>query len=115
MKKDTAFCTQAGKTVRVIPEQGAEPVEGQPASIESAICLDMNRHCVSCKCPVTNAPTELMALRLVRSGVAGATERAKARCPECERDTVHDVVAWAQAICTACGSVRRWSELSKPS
>src|SRR5689334_18760121 len=100
MKKDTAFCTQAGKTVHMIPDQQAQESDGQASSMESAICVDMNHRCVTARCPVTNAPTPLMALRLVRSGIAGPTDHAKARCPECEKETVFNVVAWAQAICT---------------
>jgi hypothetical protein len=115
MKKDTAFCTQAGKTVRMIPAHDCAQSDGQPPSMESAICVDMNHRCVAAKCAVTQVPTPLMALRLVRSGVAAPTDYATARCPECERETVHNVVAWAQAMCTECNSVRRWSELSKRS
>jgi hypothetical protein len=113
MNKDTAFCIQAGKMVRMIPDQGAESSDGQPPSIASAICVDMNRRCVDANCAVTRVPTPLMALRLVRSGVAASTDHAKARCPDCERETVHEVVAWAQAICTECNGARPWSELSK--
>jgi hypothetical protein len=113
MKHDTAFCTQAGKTVRVIPEQGAEQSDGQPSSMESAICLDMNHRCVAANCAVTHVPTPLMALRLARSGVAGPMHHATARCPDCERETVHKVVASVQAICSECGGARRWSELKR--
>ena len=113
MSKERAFCTQAGKTVRLIPDELETDARVSIPPGETAICLDMNRRCTTARCPVTQAPTGDMALRLVRSGVAGPIEPAVARCPECKRDTVHDVVAWAQAICRDCGSVRRWSEIAQ--
>ena len=112
MKNDTAFCSQAGKTVRMIPEQGAD---GQLQSMESASCLDMNHRCVGANCAVTHAPTPLMALRLARSGVAGPMHHATARCPDCERETVHKVVASVQAICAECGSARPWAQINRRS
>jgi len=112
MKKDTAFCSQAGKIVRMIPAQDAEELDGHAPSMAGAICLDMNHRCVAANCAVTQAPTPLMALRLARSGVAGPMHHATARCPDCERETVHKVVAAVQAICAECGGARPWAQIN---
>ena len=113
MTKDTAFCSQAGKTVRLIPPQDSDRPDSPEPSMEAAICLDMNHRCIAAKCAVTQVATPLMALRLVRSGIAGPTHHATARCPECERETVHKVVASAQAICAECGGARPWAQLKR--
>jgi hypothetical protein len=110
MSIDHSFCTQAGQTIRL--RRAGTPLDEAPPT-EPAVCLDMNRRCIGAKCPVTNAPTAEMALRIVRAGLASPAERARAVCPECHTDTLHDVVGWAQAVCTKCGAVRRWSELAK--
>ena len=109
MTTEDRFCTQAGKSVRLTHSSGSS----DDVAPHDAVCLDMNRRCVTDKCPVTHAPTPLMALRLARSGLPSDIRRAMALCPECDRETVHEVVGWAQAVCTNCHAVRRWSELTK--
>src|SRR4051812_32590673 len=106
MSIDHSFCTQAGQTVRL--RRAGQPLDETPPS-EPAVCLDMNRRCISAKCPVTNTTPGEMALRVVRAGLAAATDRARALCPDCRTETLHDVVGRAQAVCTQCGAVRRWA------
>jgi hypothetical protein len=110
MSTDHCFCTQAGQTVRL--RRAGSPLDDAPPT-EPAVCLDMNRRCITAKCPVTNVSTAEMALRLVRSGLVGVTDQVRATCPDCAAETTHAVAGWSQAVCTRCGAVRRWSELAK--
>ena len=65
MSIDHCYCTQAGQTIRL--RRAGKPLDEEPPAAPP-VCLDMNRRCISEKCPVTNVPTSEMARRFKQAG-----------------------------------------------
>lgn len=110
MDTELAHCPACDTHVRV----GLTPAplhEGH-ATLPDApelVCLHVSERCGGGRCPLTNLPTHVMALRLARSHLpdeAGATTRM--RCDGCGGVEEMRVVDRGRLLCPLCGTVNRW-------
>jgi hypothetical protein len=108
MDTELAFCPTCRHEVRVALTPA--PTHEGHANIPDApelVCLDLVEGCSGGTCPLTDMSRSVMALRLVRSGLAHPPV-SRMKCGGCGQEAEMEVMDSSSLVCPLCGSVNRW-------
>ena len=111
MQEIAVRCPKRGRDVRLVLTDDAVHDSQAPVTDEELVCLDAGAGCGDGTCPVCGHPTEVMDVRLVRSGLplSPGHRRVKGSCEACDRETEQVIAAGGYITCTECGATRGWA------
>lgn len=109
MSASTAYCPACRHDVAVtLTDAPLHPGHANVPDAGELVCLDFGAGCSGERCPLSNMPRVVMALRLARSGMAGERmEHVRALCDACQRPSLMSMIDDGHGVCDACGQVNR--------
>ena len=113
MQSARIYCSARDQEVEVVFTD--VPSEEGHATLPDVelVCLEIGHECTGGMCPVGAESAEVMASRLVHSGLAGRKlPTAHAHCDGCGRGTDLAVLPHNVVRCTECGTTAQWKTLT---
>ena len=108
MDTELAYCPTCRHQVRLAWTPA--PTHEGHANIPDApelVCLDVVEGCSGGTCPLSAMARPVMALRLVRSGLAQPPV-TRMKCGGCGQEAEMEVMDRSSLVCPLCGTVNRW-------
>lgn len=110
MEPRLAYCSTCGREVRVALTAG--PLHEGHANIPDGpelVCLDLEERCCGGECALSHEPSQVMAVRLARSGLREEPwPTTHLLCEGCDAVQEMEVLDDSTARCTVCGTLNAW-------